>query len=147
MLSIEGFCHVPMGHVTPPDPYSSGERGPRTHAGLKSRTSLFRGPDLGREVRDPRVRVRTVHVEVQDLPLGSEWHKWGLGPTHRGSDSIAVVLEYFHLWNTWRHRTRSQARSGSRDQRSYQTSPNPWVQLLNFSVRGYRLTTRVCVLT
>jgi hypothetical protein len=34
LFLAEGFCHVPMSHVVAPDPYPSGEWGPRAHVGL-----------------------------------------------------------------------------------------------------------------
>ena len=54
-------------------------------------------PEQLAELRAHRVRIGT----------------WGSRTHLRGSGSSATGAEHFHLWDTWRHRTRPRAGSGS----------------------------------
>jgi hypothetical protein len=73
---------VPTGHVAALDPYLSGERGPRAHAGLKSWDPLAKGPDVKRGGPEPSYGVSSIRRGQGPAYGGPDDIRRGPGPTY-----------------------------------------------------------------
>ena len=71
------------------------------------------------------------HMEVPDPHAGGPGSKWRSRTHLRGSGSSATGADHFHLWDTWRHRIRPRAGSGSGTVGPVRWSRTPGVRLLS----------------
>jgi hypothetical protein len=106
LLPAKGLFQKPMGHVAAPDPYLSGERGPRAHVGLKSSAPFIRGLDgicggLGPSRWDPDGTFGGPGPTYR----GPDCIRGGPSPTCRGPDSLKVVGDGYPPGSTraWKH--------------------------------------------